>query len=153
MALEAEGGLGNPTPKKTMLVGTESGRLYSVDFTENPQIDDPGLIDWDISISKILIGKIQTQRTRWITLDNVEFENTVRTEQLPPGSSTDLEISVFNSLDGKNAQSAVTLVPANEAGGLISLPARLTGQNFSVQLRGVFNLNTLVITSHLNGRR
>lgn len=146
--------IGLPVSKRTMIVAREDGRLYSVDFSENPQLDDPGLIDWEISISKILLGKFQFTRTRWVTLDELEFENTVRTGQVPTGADSDLEVSVYGSLDGKNpVADVVAPYVAEEAGGLIHLNTRLTGQNFAVQLRGTYNLNTIVFVTHQNGRR
>lgn len=142
-----------PSAKRTLMVAREDGRLYRLDFSENPQLGDPGLIDWDLSVSKVLIGKFQLVRTRAVTLDEIEIENIVRTNQLPSGTVHDLEVTVFNSLDGKNAQAAVFPVAAHESGGLIHLKTRLTGQNFSMQLRGTYNINTVVFTTHQNGRR
>lgn len=143
-----------PSVKRTMMAARLDGRIYQIDFSENPQLDDPTLVDWDISISKIILGKFQFTRTRAVTLDELEFENIVRSGQFPGDSTTDLEVAVFQSLDGKNPEPAVTaLYTANELGGLLHMNTRLTGQNFSVQLRGVYNLNTLIFTTHNNGRR
>lgn len=143
----------SPTVKRTLMVARQDGRLYRVDFSENPQLDDPGLIDWDISISKILIGKFQMSRTRWVTLEELEFENTTHSGVPPVGATSDLEVTVFNSLDGKTPEIAPVPVVVHESDGLIKLNTRVTGNNFSVQLRGTYNLNTLVLTTHNNGRR
>lgn len=145
--------LSKPTAKRTLMVAREDGRLYRVDFSENPQLDDPTLIDWTVSTAKILVGKFQFSRTRAVTLEEIEFENVTHSEQLPPGATSDLEVTVYNSLDGKNAQAGVSPVVKVDEGGLYHLATRLTGQNFSVQLAGVYNLNTLVFTTHQSGRR
>lgn len=142
--------LTKPTVKRTMLVARLDGQLYRVDFSENPQLEDPGLIDWDLSVSKMLIGKFQLTRTRAVTLDEIEIENTVHSGQAP---LPDLEVSVYNSLDGKNAEPATFPVVSRDSGGLLHLCGRLTGQNFSMQLRGVYNVNTIIFTTHNNGRR
>lgn len=145
--------IGKPTAKRTMFVARADGRLYSVDFSESPQLDDPALIDWNLSVAKILIGKMQLSRTRYITVEEIEFENATHTGQPPPGATADLALTIYNSMDGKNPTSTVNPTIVDDGGGLLKAVARVTGQNFSIQLRGNFNLNTLVLTTHQNGRR
>ena len=67
-----------PLPKNTVAVARADGRIYTVDFTEMPQLDDPGAIDWDVSVAKILIGKIQQSRERY------QIEHLLQTD-LPQG--------------------------------------------------------------------
>ena len=45
-----------PAPKDTMIVARQDGRLYVVDFREFPHLDDPAAVDWDISVSKLVVG-------------------------------------------------------------------------------------------------
>lgn len=145
--------MGSPLPKNSMLVARQDGRLYQVDFTEFPHLNTPGAVDWDLSIAKMLIGKFQVSRTRFVTIDEITFENVVRTGEIPDGTTTDLEITVFKTLNGKSAEPGIFPVPSDEQDGLIVLPLRSTGQNFSVQLRGHYNVNTMTIRSHNHGRR
>ena len=108
---DASGTIQAPTPKRTMFLATESGRLYSVDFSENPQLDDPGLVDWNLSISKMLVGKFQLSRTRAVTLDEIEIicindgskDNSL--ELLLEAASKDHRISVYTQ---KNSGLSVT---------------------------------------------
>lgn len=142
-----------PLPKNTMVVAQESGRLYVVDFTEFPHLDDPGVVDWDVSVSKLIIGKIQQSRTKLQTLEEIECENIVRTEQFPEGTTKDFQLTVFGTLDGKNQTLETEPVIASEEGGYVNARCRLTAKNFEIQLRGTFNVNTLVVTIHPAGRR
>ena len=142
-----------PLPKRTMLVAREDGRLYQVDFTEHPELEDPALIDWDLSVSKLLVGKFQLTRTRFVTVEELEFENVTRTAQVPEGATGDLETTLYHTLDGRNVEDEKVLVPSIDEGGLVKYNARVTGQNFSVQLRGTYNINTLIFTVHQHGRR
>lgn len=148
--LEADDPLKQPTVKRTMLAARENGQLYRVDFSENPHLEDPGLVDWNLSIAKILIGKFQLTRTRAVTLEEVEIENTVHSGQAP---LPDLEVLVYNSVDGRNQEAGVSPYVSIDEGGLLRLNTRITGQNFSMQLRGVYNLSTVIFTTHQNGRR
>ena len=66
-----------PAPKDTMIVARKDGRLYVADFREYPHLDDPDAVDWSISISKLIVGKIEQARTRHLTLQEIECENTV----------------------------------------------------------------------------
>lgn len=145
--------LGLPRVKRTMLVAQTSGRLYQVDFTEDPAGDDPILVDWDVSVSKMLLGKFQLTRTRAITLEEIEIENVTHPGQFPVGSESDMEVTLYNSLDGKNVSNPIPVIVAIDEGGLVKCVTRTTGQNFSMQLRGTYNVNTIVFTTHNNGRR
>lgn len=142
-----------PLPKNTVAVAREDGRIYIVDFTECPQIDDPGVIDWDISVAKLLLSKIQMTRTRLCTLEEVEIENINHTQQLPPGAATDTAVTIFGTLDGKNEAITVTPKVAIDDGGYILAKCRVTAVNFGIQVRGSYNINTIVVTIHNNGRR
>lgn len=142
-----------PLPKNTMVVARQNGRLYVVDFTEFPHLDDPSVVDWNVSVSKLLIGKIQQSRTKLQTLEEIECENIVRTAQFPSGTTEDFKLTVFGTLDGKNQAMSVDPTIANEEGGYVHATCRLTAKNFEIQLRGTFNVNTLVVTTHPAGRR
>jgi hypothetical protein len=153
MATEANNLKQVPLPKNTMIVAREDGRLYVVDFTEFPHLDDPAVIDWDISVSKMIIGKIQQSRRQLQTLQEIECENIVRTEQFPEGTTKDFQMTVFGSLDGKNQEIEVEPTIASEDGGYVKAVCRVTAKNFEIQLRGTFNVNTVVVTMHPAGRR
>lgn len=142
-----------PLPKNSMLVAREDGQLFQVDFTEFPNLNSPGLVDWDLSVSKLLISKIQLTRSRFVTIDEMTFENIVRTGQTPSGATGDLEITLYNTLDGKNVAAEHFPSVMTEDDGFIHLDTRVTGQNFAVQLRGTYNINTMTVTLHQNGRR
>lgn len=143
----------SPLPKNTVAVAREDGRIYMVDFTESPQLDDAGSIDWGLSISKLIVAKVQQVRSRLGTLEEIEIENITHTDQRPPGALTDTELTVFGTLDGKNDTLTVMPKVAIDDGGYILAKCRVTAMNFAIQLRGTYNINTMVITIHNNGRR
>jgi hypothetical protein len=153
MATEANNLKQVPLPKNTMVVSRQNGRLYVVDFTEFPHLDDPSVVDWNVSVSKLIVGKIQQSRTQVQTLEEIECENIVRTEQFPDGTTKDFQLTVFGSLDGKNQALEVEPTIATEDGGYVRAACRLTAKNFEIQLRGTFNVNTLAVTMHRAGRR
>ena len=142
-----------PLPKNTLIVAQENGRLYKLDFTEYPHLDDPGLVDWEVSVSKIVIGKIQQTRQRFITLEGFDVENIVQTNQFPVGSSKDFDATVFVTLDGKNVVREVTPALVSRDGANAVFACRQTGQNFSIQIRGTYNINTMTVTFHNHGKR
>lgn len=142
-----------PAPKDTMIVVRKDGRLYTVDFREFPHLDDPGAVDWDVSVSKIILGKLQQNRTRHLTLEEIELENTVQTNQFPPGSANDLQLTVFGSLDGKNTDFEIQPTIVERDNGYVLARCRTTAKNFSIQVRGTYNMNTIALTYHNHGRR
>lgn len=142
-----------PLPKNTMVVAREDGRLYVVDFTEYPQLDDPGAVDWDVSVAKLILGKIQHTRSRYLTMEEIILENVIHTGQAPTGTSADLEVTLFSSLDGKNISETSKPYVAENDGQYIKLTTRKTAQNFSIQIRGAYSLNTIALTFHNAGRR
>lgn len=142
-----------PLPKNTVIVAREDGRLYLADFTEFPNLDDAGAVDWDLSISKLLLSKIQMTRTRLGTLEEIEIENVVRTGQIPVGANTDLKVTVYGSLDGKTDTLQTDPVLVEDGDGYLKATCRITAKNFGIMLRGVYNVNTIQVTMHQNGRR
>lgn len=142
-----------PLPKNTVAVAREDGRIYVLDFSEMPHLDDAGAIDWDVSISKIILSKIQQSRTRLLTIEEIEMENAVHTNQTPTGATSDLKMTVFGSLDGKNDTITVDPVITEDDGGYLLGKCRVTAKNFAIMLRGVYNINTIQVTMHQNGRR
>lgn len=142
-----------PSPKDTMVVAREDGRLYVVDFSYNPELDDPNAVDWALSVSKILIGKLQQNRSRLLTLEEIEFENVITTNQAPALGEEDKAVTVYGSLDGKNISSTITPHLAEDLGEFLRYTTRLTATNFSIQLRGTYALNTITCVYHSNGRR
>ena len=142
-----------PLPKNTVAVAREDGRIYLVDFSEFPHLDDAGAVDWDVSVSKLMLSKIQLTRTKLVTMEEVELENIVHTNQLPTGLHSDLQVTLHGSLDGKS--DSITTVPQVMADdeGYIKVNCRVTAKNFGVMLRGVYNLNTIQVTLHQSGRR
>lgn len=142
-----------PLPKNTMVVARENGRLYTVDFTEFPQSDDPTQVDWTLSVSKILIGKLQNTRTKLLTLEEVAVETVVHTEQFPPATLQDFQLTIFGSLNGRSNDIVSTPTISIDDDGLVVAKCRLTATNFGIQIRGTYNINTLQVTFHNNGRR
>lgn len=142
-----------PLPKSTVAVAREDGRIYILDFSEFPQLDDAGAVDWDVSISKLLLAKIQQTRTRLLTLEEVEIENVVHSNQLPPGGTSDLQVTIHGSLDGKTDTISVQPTIAEDDNGYLLAKCRVTAKNFGIMLRGVYNVNTIQVTVHQNGRR
>lgn len=142
-----------PLPKSTLIVAREDGRLYVVDFSERPQQADPGDIDWNISTSKIVIGKLQQTRTKLLTLEELEFENVTTPVGRTVSGVPAMELTVFGSLDGKN--DTITVKPAviTDADGYVLAKCRVTARNFALQLRGSYILNTVQVTMHQSGRR
>ena len=142
-----------PAPKDTLIVARADGRLYTVDFREYPHLSDPAKVDWTISISKIVVGKLQQNRTRWLTLEEIELENVVQTSQPAPGTLTDMGLTVFGSQDGKNIDSTVIPHIAERDNSYVRAQCRVTAKNFQVQLRGTYNTNTITLTYHNHGKR
>lgn len=142
-----------PAPKDTMIVARGDGRLYVVDFREFPHLDDPAAVDWDLSVSKMIVGKLEQNRTRHVTLEEIEFENVVQTSQPAPGTSTDMGITVFGSQDGKNIESVTVPHIAERDNSYVRARCRVTAKNFQVQLRGTYNINTITLTYHNHGKR
>lgn len=153
MALDAESMKQAPLPKNTVVVARADGRLYTVDFTENPQLDDASAIDWGISVSKLIVGKIQQTRTRLLTLEEISVENITHTLQPLPGNIADTVIAVSGALDGKNESFTKLPTVSIDEGGLVEAKCRVTATNFAIQLTGTYNINTIQVTVHQNGRR
>lgn len=142
-----------PVPKNTLVVLRPDGRLYVVDFSERPQGGDANLIDWNLSVSKLIVGKVQAIRSRFITVEEIEMENVQVTDQPPSGSMTDFELTLFASLNGKDIDSTNVLSIAERTDEYAKAVCRHTAKNFSLQIRGTYNVNTVVFTYHQNGRR
>lgn len=142
-----------PAPKDTMIVGRGDGRLYVVDFTECPQLTTATDIDWSLSVSKIIVGKLQQNRSRWITLEELEFENIAQTDQNMPGALSDVEITLYGTQDGKNVNNITFPVIVTREGSYIHAKCRMTAKNFQVGLCGTYNINTIVFTYHNHGKR
>lgn len=142
-----------PLPKNTVAVAREDGRIYIVDFSEFPHLDDAGAVDWDVSVSKILISKIQLTRSKLTTMEEIELENVVHTNQIPTGMHSDLQVTLHGSLDGHADTVTSTPKVVADSDGYIKVNCRLTAKNFGVMLRGVYNINTIQVTLHQSGRR
>lgn len=141
------------TPKNTLIVAQKDGRLYLLDFSECPHIDDPGAVDWGVSVSQMLIGKVALSRNRLSTLEQIEFENIQHTGQEPEAGAGDLSVTVFGSIDGKNNALEVKPHIAIDDGGYIRGNCRATATNFGIMLRGTYNINTIQVVLHPAGRR
>lgn len=142
-----------PLPKNTVAVAQEDGRIYTVDFTEFPQIDNPDSINWDLSVAKLILSKIQLTRTSLGTLEEIEIENIIHTDQFPAGTNVDTELLVFGSLDGKNDVITTKPVISVDENGYALAKCRVTAKNFAIMYRGAYNINTIQVTIHKNGRR
>lgn len=142
-----------PLAKRNIGVLTKTGRTYRLDFSERPQEIPPENIDWELSKSKAIFGKFQFSRSRAVTLDEIEFENIVHSQYIPPGQVADLVVTVPYSLDGKNITGIKDPVVLSDSPEYIRCAYRVSGRNFSVQLSGQFNVNTFILTGHISGRR
>ena len=100
-----------------------------------------------------MLGKIQHTRTRHLTMEEIEFENIVHTGQIVPEGTSDVELTLFSSQDGKNISEISNPTVAISDGSYMKYVTRKTAQNFSIQLTGTYNLNTISLTFHNAGRR
>ena len=101
----------------------------------------------------MLVGKVQATRTSVITVEEVECENIVHTSQYPSGAVVDFKMTVYGSTDGKNQDLQADPYIAQDLGGYINAHCHLTAKNFSVMIRGTYNVNTITVTVHNSGRR
>lgn len=139
--------------KRTLGVLMSSGQVYRVDFTEYPQLPDPDKINWELSQSKLIVGKIQNSRTRTVTLQELELENVIHTGEIPAGETLDTVVKIAYTLDGHTNEALYTPALLRGSGEYQKYGARITGKNVSIQLSGHFNVNTLIATLVNNGRR
>ena len=140
-----------PLPKKTIVVARQDGRLYKVDFSDALAYEAPQLIDWNISKSKAILGKFQHVRKENITLEEIEMENVVDVSELIPGEA--FSVKVPYSLDGKNITNTATPAVYAASGNYKHLMTRITAKNFSIEIAGRFNLNTIQLKYHIAGNR
>lgn len=110
-----------------------NGNIYQVDFS---QLATTG--------GTIILGKYQHARDRLITLEQIDLEYVQNT--------ANLTVNVLPTLDGKTFLSPVP-VTAIAATNAPQYPCRVTGMNHSLLIQGVFQLNSLLLTYHANGRR
>lgn len=92
----------------------------------------------------IILGKYQHARDRLITLDQVDLEYVQNT--------ANLKVNLLPTFDGKTFLAPVPLT-ALAATNAPQYPCRTTGMNISVLLQGIFQLDSLMLTYHANGRR
>lgn len=140
-----------PLPKKTIIVARADGRLYKVDFSDALAYETPELIDWNISKAKAIFGKFQHTRKQNITVEEIELENVVDTEEIATGEQ--FAVVIPYSLDGKNIAGTITPALAEQSGNYRHMMTRLTAKNFSIEIAGRFNLNTIQLKYHLAGNR
>lgn len=137
----------SPHPKDTLIVARQDGRLYLADFREYPHLDFSDAVDWSIAPAKLMVGKVQHTRTRLQTLQQIEVENVVDTEVQNP------ELTIFGTLDGKTPAFQTPVSLPEESDGYLTGNCRVTAKNFEVMLTGVYNVNTMVLTYNIHGRR
>lgn len=109
------------------------GNIVQVDFSQ-----------YATTGGTILLGKYQHSRDRLITLQQVDLE------YVPSTAGVTLHDMV--TYDGKTFQSPQLLTAiANTSAP--QYPTRLTGMNHSLILQGVWQLDSLMLTYSVNGRR
>lgn len=115
------------------------GTIVSVDFTLFSSVADGTLI----------LGKYQFVRSRFLQLQEIEIENlNTATGNIP------LQLTVAPSQDGKNWDSPVsTLTPTVTDGQYVKYTPHITAKNHSLILQGQFNLNTVILSFNIHGRR
>lgn len=121
--------------KKTLGLMDKSGKVVMCDFNNNAQATD----------SVLLLGKYQLVRSRMTTLDKVTLESI--------DADANFELAVKSTLDGKTADSVRVLTASAIAPRLREYNTRITGANHTLVVKGRFNLNSLELALHINGKR
>ena len=106
------------------------------------------VVDYDPYIANtqglILLGKYQYVRGRLLTLEEIDVENVMRW--------SNFKCVLFSALDGKNMTNK-TLAPVDNASQLGTFNTRTTALNHSIMFQGGFNVESIVLTFHVNGKR
>jgi hypothetical protein len=128
-----------PQQKQTLACLANDGTVNVIDFgvLQQPTSGTAGVF---------IIGKFQYVRNNWIT------HQTTVIESVAPGAK--FSAYIFPTLDGKTFQPAFPLVPIGSQAGLsITFGGRVSGQNISHLLIGVFQLTTMVLQHSVGGNR
>lgn len=143
-----------PLPKRNITCLQPDGRVYRVDFSEKPFLENPELINWDISYGKMVIGKFQLTRNRFLTVDEMELEN-VYNPGFPIGElpAANLSIRLSAALNGKDTDTIIDPVIVERTDDYVRCATRLTAKNLSILIGGQYNMTSFTLTSHIHGRR
>lgn len=102
--------------------------------------------------SVLVLGKFQYSRSRFICLDEVEFESGRYTSIVGP-SNLNFSAYVLPTLNGKTFLPAVNLTPKAGAtsGDVLSYYSSAEGQNIALLIKGAFDLSSVGLKFHLGG--
>jgi len=139
--------------KFTHMTAVENPANASGEFTtrSNFCLLDPTGTLWQVDFGfmatsggTMILGKYQHSRDRMITLDQVDVDFVENT--------ANLNVYDMVTYDGKTFQTPVLILPIT-ANNAPQYPTRLTGMNHSLIFQGIFTLDSLMLTYHINGRR
>lgn len=122
-------------PKKTLAFVTANGSLKLANF-------DVGNFD---SQSVLILGKYQLARERLITLQELEVESLYQ-------ANNNFSLKVLPSLDGKNFGAAIVPYKSYDSGLVKQYLTQVTATNYSVLIKGSFNLTALQMAVSVHGR-
>lgn len=130
-------------PKGSIAFMTNTGAISTVNFSQTATASPD---------SVILLGKFQHTRQRLLTLERIGLEDIQ--------SASNASLSIYSSLDGKNAVGGADTAVAPVAATQESSPANLrtwvyhkTGINHTLCLTGSFYLTSIILKFHNAGRR
>jgi hypothetical protein len=121
--------------KKTFGIMTTRGSVVVCNFDNPAKSTD----------SVIVLGKYQLLRSRLMTMDGISLENIEAT--------SNCEVLLATTYDGKDQAVLSTPALVSKSSQVRNYACRVTGVNHSVIIKGTFNLNTIMLDSHVNGRR
>lgn len=100
----------------------------------------------------LALGKFQYVRSQLLQLNEIEIESVQSADLITP---QDFDLKILPSLDGKNFNSAITptVDATRTAGTLVSYKTRNTAKNFTLVLKGAFDLSSVGLNFHIAGRR
>ena len=126
--------------------------MYLVDYTSHEKIKIIfNTYDFDATHQGVLLlGKFAVTRDKFITLDDLIIESR-NTDGLP----MDVEVRAYPTLNGKTFLPPVELTVDVERtdDNLKQYKGRVSGQNFSIAIKGAFDVSTVAMKVHTDGSR
>lgn len=126
-------------PRKSIAFLQDSGMVFTVNFA----------IQAGFNRGVIFLGKYQVSRTRFTTLDEVEFENIFIADT---AHADKFRVWDAYSLDGKTTTLKEGYLSYHSP-NISKYTWRVTGVNHTLIVMGNFNLNSIMLSLHVNGRR
>jgi hypothetical protein len=127
--------------KHTICVMNSVGRIFYVDFASTN----------GTQASRLIFGRFQLTRTSLLSLLQTEVEARL------PGNTAGIGLTARSSLDGKDAYLATKLTSKEtsetESFQVYTFPSRVTGKNHLLDVTGMFELVSVVVTCKNQGRR